>query len=114
MVPQLAGGQFTISINGHNYTVVSTNRGGWTLANRCGGGDCRGWTALRHPWVDLGGRPSDGDVAAGADRPQRRVARFVALGLPDYAGRAVGRCTGGERVGVRGRGAGRRHGLRGG
>lgn len=91
MAPTLAGGQFTLTINGRVYPVAAGGAPGWTLANRCGGGDCRGWTALRAiPWVDLGGRPSDGDVwPLALTAPNGEWRGSLRWGLPNYAGRAV-------------------------
>ena len=86
---------FTLTVNGYQYTARFRNAPGWSVSDRCGAGDCRGWSAERLiPWGDLGGNPASGDTwALSASHLGATWAGTLRWDGPDYRGTLPGNAT---------------------
>jgi hypothetical protein len=83
-----AGEQVSVTVNGRTFTTAYKQPGAWSQSERCGDGECRGWSgSVVIPWADLGGPPALGDTWALTVRHLgAEWAGAMAWGEPDYAG----------------------------
>jgi hypothetical protein len=104
MTPAPGGSTVVITVRGVTYRIVYAEVGGWSYAERCANGLCRGWTAARViPWASLGGKPQLGDEwpmsftvcrerwASATDCAANGYtwAGVLRWGLPNYSGASV-------------------------
>ena len=54
-----AGERVTVALNGKEFSTAYKQPGAWTQSERCGDGECRGWSgSVVIPWAELGGMPN--------------------------------------------------------